>query len=55
MDWTTFTNGSIAPGWILSPGRELFIVVGQDFDATPGDLRVQRTRPVAKLRWTFRF
>ncbi|MEZ4279048.1 MAG: DUF5916 domain-containing protein [Myxococcota bacterium] len=41
--------------WIIEPGREFFLVVGQDFDATPGDLRVMTTRPVAKLRWTFRF
>ena len=41
--------------WIIEPGRELFLVLGQDFDATPGDLRVRKTQPVAKLRWTFRF
>ncbi len=41
--------------WIITPGREFFFVVGQDVDATPGDLRVRKTQPVAKLRWTFRF
>lgn len=41
--------------WIIEPGREFFLVVGQDFDANPGDFRVRRTRPAAKLRWTFRF
>ena len=41
--------------WIIEPGREFFIVVGQDFDAAPGDFRTRRTRPAATLRWTFRF
>jgi hypothetical protein len=41
--------------WIIEPGRELFVVIGQDFDANPGDFRVRRTEPAAKLRWTFRF
>lgn len=41
--------------WIIEPGRELFVVIGQDFDAKPGDFRVRRTEPAVKLRWTFRF
>lgn len=41
--------------WIITPGRELILVVGQDFDASPGEFRVWRTRPAAKLSWTFRF
>jgi hypothetical protein len=58
VQYDNLSNGLSAQSrlrWIIEPGRELFIVVGQDFDATPGDLRVQKTRPVAKLRWTFRF
>lgn len=41
--------------WIVSPGRELILVVGQDFDASPEEFRVRRTRPAAKLSWTYRF
>jgi Domain of unknown function (DUF5916)/Carbohydrate family 9 binding domain-like len=41
--------------WIIEPGRELFLVLGQDFDAKQGDVRATRTAPAAKLRWTFRF
>lgn len=41
--------------WIVTPGRELLLVVGQDFDAAPDDFRVRRTRPAAKLSWTYRF
>ena len=41
--------------WIIEPGREFFVVVGQDLDLKPGDFRVRETRPTAKLRWTFRF
>lgn len=58
VQYDNLSNGLSAQSrlrWIIEPGREFFIVVGQDFDATPGDLRVQKTRPVAKLRWTFRF
>lgn len=58
VQYDNISNGLSAQSrlrWIISPGREFFLVVGQDFDATPGDLRVQKTRPVAKLRWTFRF
>ena len=41
--------------WIVEPGRELFVVVGQNLDAKPGDFRVRETQPTAKVRWTFRF
>ena len=41
--------------WIIEEGRDLFLVVGQDFDASPGDFRVGETELVAKLRWTLRF
>jgi hypothetical protein len=41
--------------WIIEPGREFFVVVGQGFDAIPGDFRVRRTEAIFKLRWTFRF
>jgi len=64
LSWSTLvqydnlSNGLSAQSrlrWIITPGREFFLVVGQDFDATPGDLRVRQTQPVAKLRWTYRF
>ena len=41
--------------WIIEPGRELFLVLGQDVEATRDDFRARRTSPSAKLRWTFRF
>ena len=41
--------------WIIEPGREFFVVVGQDLELKPGDFRVRETRPTAKVRWTFRF
>ncbi|MBW1886248.1 MAG: hypothetical protein JRJ58_22170, partial [Deltaproteobacteria bacterium] len=41
--------------WIIEEGRDLFLVVGQDFDASPGDFRVGETELVVKLRWTLRF
>jgi hypothetical protein len=58
VQYDNLSNGLSAQSrlrWIITPGREFFLVVGQDFDATPGDFRVRRTQPVAKLRWTFRF
>lgn len=58
VQYDNLTNGLSAQSrlrWIITPGREFFVVVGQDFDAEPGDFRVRRTQPVAKLRWTFRF
>jgi hypothetical protein len=41
--------------WIIVPGREFYLILGQDLDAKPGDFRVRETQPIAKLRWTFRF
>ena len=41
--------------WIIEEGRDLYLVVGQDFDASPGDFRVGQTELVVKLRWTLRF
>lgn len=41
--------------WIVEPGREIFFVVGQDFDASPSDFRVTSTEIIAKASWTFRF
>ena len=41
--------------WIVKPGREFFVVVGQNLDTKPGDIRVRETQPTAKVRWTFRF
>lgn len=41
--------------WIVEPGREFFVVVGQDLDTKPGDFRVRETQPSVKVRWTFRF
>ncbi len=41
--------------WIIEPGKEFFVVVGQEFDAKPGDFRTRETQPAVKLRWTFRF
>ncbi len=41
--------------WIIQPGREFFVVVGQDLDTKPGDFRVRETQPSVKVRWTFRF
>ena len=41
--------------WILEPGKEFFVVMGQDFDMKPGDFRIRETRPAVKVRWTFRY
>lgn len=43
--------------WIIEPGREFFVVVGQDIDAkpAPNQTRLRETRPAVKVRWTFRF
>ena len=41
--------------WIIEPGKEFFVVVGQEFEAKPGDFRTRETEPAVKLRWTFRF
>ena len=41
--------------WIIEPGREVFLVLGQDMLTKPGDFRVRETTPSAKVRYTFRF
>jgi hypothetical protein len=41
--------------WIIEEGRDLFLTVAQNFDATQGDFRVGETISTVKLRWTFRF
>ncbi|MCP4904276.1 MAG: carbohydrate binding family 9 domain-containing protein [bacterium] len=40
--------------WIIEDGREVFLVLNQGFD-TRDDVVAQRTAPLAKLQWTFRF
>lgn len=40
--------------WIIEDGREVFLVVNQDFD-TRDEIRPGRTEPLVKLEWTFRF
>ena len=41
--------------WIIVPGRELFLVVKEQLLAEDGSLKLERSMPVVKLRWTFRF
>ena len=41
--------------WIIVPGRELFLVVREELLAKGGGLKLERSMPVVKLRWTFRF
>jgi hypothetical protein len=64
MSWSTFVqydnisdemSAQSTFRWIIKEGNQLFIILGQDFDATPHAFRVGRTEPVAKLSWTFRF
>ncbi|MBW2497390.1 MAG: hypothetical protein JRF61_08980, partial [Deltaproteobacteria bacterium] len=64
ISWETITqydNVSDAWGaqsrfrWIIEEGRDLFLTVAQNFDASPGDFRVGQTESAVKLRWTFRF
>ena len=64
ISWETFVQyDNISDGigaqsrfrWIIEEGRDLFLVVGQDFDASDGDFRVGKTETVVKLRWTLRF
>jgi hypothetical protein len=61
LSWVTivqFDNVSDSMGinsrlrWIIEDGRELFLVVNQDFD-TRDDVRAGRTEPLVKLQWTF--
>lgn len=58
VQWENVTDSLTAQSrirWIIEPGRELFFVVGQDFDASPDAFRVGETAVTAKLSWTFRF
>lgn len=41
--------------WIMQPGNDLYLIVGQDFDADGDGLRGSRTSGVAKVAWTHRF
>ena len=40
--------------WIITPGRDFFIVVNQGF-VTEDGFETGRTEPLVKLNWTFRF
>ena len=40
--------------WIISPGRDLFLVFNQTFDSR-GRVKLVRTAPLVRLEWTFRF
>lgn len=40
--------------WIITPGRDFFIVINQNF-VTEDGFETGRTEPVIKLNWTFRF
>ena len=64
ISWSTlFQYDNVSDGlefqtrlnWIIEPGREVFLVVGQDFLTKPGDFRVRETTPAVKVRYTFRF
>ena len=55
FDIDAWSEPLMAAGFNPSTVPVFFLILGQDFDATPGDLRVRKTKPVAKLRWTFRF
>ncbi|MBW1884882.1 MAG: hypothetical protein JRJ58_15230, partial [Deltaproteobacteria bacterium] len=41
--------------WIITEGRDFFIVFNQDFTTEDADVKVARTEPLIKLDWTFRF
>ncbi len=41
--------------WIIVPGRELFVVWNQEFDANSSTIASQSAQGVIKLKWTFRF
>jgi hypothetical protein len=40
--------------WIIEDGREIFLILNQGLDTSDG-LRAERTAPLVKLQWTFRF
>lgn len=41
--------------WIVVPGRELYIVLKQELQARDGSVYLNRSVPLIKVRWTFRF
>ncbi len=41
--------------WTITPGSDLFLILGQGFEATHDTLKAGRTEPLVKLSWTFRF
>jgi hypothetical protein len=41
--------------WIITEGRDFFIVFNQDYTTEEGDVKVGRTEPLIKFNWTFRF
>ena len=62
--WSTFvqwSNRSDAIGvqsrlqWIVTPGREVFVVLTQDVPDVDTDARRGRTLAIAKIGWTLRF
>ncbi|MCA9511489.1 MAG: carbohydrate binding family 9 domain-containing protein [Myxococcota bacterium] len=64
VSWLTFVqydNASDRVGvnsrlrWIVSDGREIFLVYNQLLLADDGDVTSVRTEPLAKVGWTFRF
>ena len=64
ISWSTFIQyDNVSDGlsaqsifrWIVEEGHDIFLVLGQEVDASPGDLRFGKTRPVARVSWTVRF
>ena len=41
--------------WIVSDGRELFLVLNQGLRELGGDVETGRTEALAKIAWIFRF
>ena len=41
--------------WIIVPGREFYVVVKQELQERDGSVHLNRSAPLIKLRWTFRF
>ena len=41
--------------WTITPGSDLFLIFNQGFRAREDTLKAERTQPIAKLTWTFRF
>ena len=64
LSWNTFVQYSDVSDviglqsrvhWIIQEGREVFLVLNQDFDTSGGEVRQKSTEPTAKISWTFRF